>query len=108
MSTAPPAQRVASLQWMLWPAVAFVAVMVLFPFGYAFWLSLLDSKIGQSDAFIGAGNYKAIISLAVDAFMAEGNAFVTEYAGPSNVISNGNLWQQSWNASSASLSVIGT
>lgn len=62
MSTAPPAQRVASLQWMLWPAVAFVAVMVLFPFGYAFWLSLLDSKIGQSDAFIGAGNYKAMLA----------------------------------------------
>jgi len=45
-----------------------------------------------------AGNYKAIISLAVDAFMAEGNAFVTEYAGPSNVISNGNLWAPNWNA----------
>ena len=62
MSTAPPAQRVASLQWMLWPAVAFVAVMVLFPFGYAFWLSLLDYKIGQSDAFIGVGNYKAMLA----------------------------------------------
>ena len=62
MSNAPPAQRVASLQWMMWPAVAFVAVMVLFPFGYAFWLSLLDYKIGQSDAFIGAGNYKAMLA----------------------------------------------
>ena len=46
----------------MWPAVAFVAVMVLFPFGYAFWLSLLDYKIGQSDAFIGAGNYKAMLA----------------------------------------------
>ena len=62
MSNAPPAQRVASLQWMMWPAVAFVAVMVLFPFGYAFWLSLLDYKIGQSDAFIGAGNYRAMLA----------------------------------------------
>lgn len=56
-----PAQRVASLHWMIWPAVAFVAVMVIFPFGYAFWLSLLDYKIGQSDAFIGVGNYKALL-----------------------------------------------
>ena len=55
-----PAQRVASLHWMMWPAVAFVAVMVIFPFGYAFWLSLLDYKIGQSDAFIGLGNYRAM------------------------------------------------
>jgi multiple sugar transport system permease protein len=57
-----PAQRVASLHWMMWPAVAFVAVMVIFPFGYAFWLSLLDYKIGQSDAFIGLGNYRAMLS----------------------------------------------
>ena len=57
-----PAQRVASLHWMMWPAVAFVAVMVIFPFGYAFWLSLLDYKIGQSDAFIGAGNYRALLA----------------------------------------------
>ncbi len=45
-----------------------------------------------------AGNYKSIISLAVDAFGADGNAFVTEYAGPSNVIGNGNLWQPIWSA----------
>lgn len=57
-----PAQRVASLHWMMWPAVAFVAVMVVFPFGYAFWLSLLDYKIGQSDAFIGLGNYRAMLA----------------------------------------------
>jgi len=57
-----PAQRVASLHWMIWPAVAFVAVMVIFPFGYAFWLSLLDYKIGQSDAFIGLGNYRALLA----------------------------------------------
>ena len=44
------------------PAVIFVAVMVVFPFGYAFWLSLLDYKIGQTVAFVGAGNYKALVS----------------------------------------------
>jgi multiple sugar transport system permease protein len=56
-----PAQRVASLHWMIWPAVVFVALMVIFPFGFAFWLSLLDYKIGQSDAFIGLGNYRAML-----------------------------------------------
>jgi multiple sugar transport system permease protein len=56
-----PAQRVASLHWMMWPAVAFVAVMVVFPFGYAFWLSLLDYKIGAPEVFVGAGNYRALL-----------------------------------------------
>ena len=62
MNQAAPAQRVASLKWMMLPAVIFVAVMVVFPFGYAFWLSLLDYKIGQTVAFVGAGNYKALVS----------------------------------------------
>lgn len=43
------------------PAVIFVAVMVIFPFGYAFWLSLLDYKIGQPVSFVGAGNYRALL-----------------------------------------------
>ena len=59
----PLAQKVASLHWMAWPAVAFVALMVLFPFGYAAWLSLTDTKIGQPQVFVGLGNYRA---LAVD------------------------------------------
>jgi len=42
------------------PAVIFVAVMVIFPFGYALWLSLLDYKIGQTLTFVGAGNYRAL------------------------------------------------
>ena len=42
------------------PAVAFVAVMVIFPFGYALWLSMLDYKIGQPLLFVGLGNYKAL------------------------------------------------
>jgi len=61
VSRATAAQRVASLQWMVWPAVAFVAVMVIFPFGYAFWLSLFDVKIGQTRAFVGIGNYNALV-----------------------------------------------
>ena len=42
------------------PAVAFVAVMVIFPFGYALWLSFLDYKLGQPVTFIGLGNYQAL------------------------------------------------
>jgi len=42
------------------PAVIFVAVMVIFPFGYALWLSLLDYKIGQPLSFVGLGNYRAL------------------------------------------------
>lgn len=56
----PLAQRVASLHWMMLPAVAFVAIMVLFPFGYAAWLSLNDHKIGQPTVFVGIGNYRAL------------------------------------------------
>ncbi len=44
-----------------------------------------------------AANYKTIISLAVDAFAADGNAFVTEYAGPSNVVNTFGLWNELWN-----------
>ena len=47
---------------MMLPAVVFVAVMVIFPFGYALWLSLLDYKIGQTLTFVGIGNYKALLA----------------------------------------------
>jgi len=45
-----------------------------------------------------AGNYKEVVSLAVDAFGAEGNAFVTEYAGPSNVVQQFGIYEQTWNS----------
>jgi multiple sugar transport system permease protein len=45
---------------MMLPAVVFVAAMVIFPFGYALWLSLLDYKIGQTLSFVGLGNYQAL------------------------------------------------
>jgi MYXO-CTERM domain-containing protein len=38
-----------------------------------------------------ASNYKEVISMAVDAQEADGNAFVTEYAGPSSVIQTFNI-----------------
>jgi MYXO-CTERM domain-containing protein len=45
-----------------------------------------------------ASNYKEVVSLAVDAFAAEGNAFVTEYAGPMNVVSTAGLHSNQWNS----------
>ena len=41
-----------------------------------------------------AANYKEVISMAVDAQEADGNAFVTEYAGPSNIIPTWQIYQQ--------------
>lgn len=47
---------------LMWPAVLFVVLMVVFPFGYAFWLSLQDYKIGQTFSFVGLGNYRALLA----------------------------------------------
>ena len=43
-----------------------------------------------------ADNYKDVISMAVDADSADGNAFVTEFAGPSAQISQGGLFSNAW------------
>ena len=45
-----------------------------------------------------AMNYKEVVTMAVDAFGAEGNAFVTEYAGPSNVVQQFGLFDGAWNS----------
>jgi MYXO-CTERM domain-containing protein len=45
-----------------------------------------------------ADNYKEVITAAVDSYLAEGNAFVTEYAGTTSVISQANLYSPSWDA----------
>lgn len=45
-----------------------------------------------------AANYKEVITRAVDADGADGRAFVTEYAGPSDVVQTWNVFQQGWNA----------
>ncbi len=45
-----------------------------------------------------AANYKEAITLAVDEKSADGRAFVTEYAGPSNVVGEFGVFSQSWNA----------
>ncbi len=46
-----------------------------------------------------ANNYKEVITNAVDAFMADGRAFVTEYAGPSNIVDTTQIYNPSWDAS---------
>ncbi|MBL9102436.1 MAG: DUF2330 domain-containing protein [Myxococcales bacterium] len=43
-----------------------------------------------------APNYKAVISNAVDAFMAEGRAFVTEYAGTSGGVVQTGVYDPLW------------
>ena len=45
-----------------------------------------------------AFNYKEVITLAVDAFMAEGRAFVTEFAGASSVVQPFAFYSPGWNA----------
>ncbi|HVI02366.1 MAG TPA: DUF2330 domain-containing protein [Enhygromyxa sp.] len=50
------------------------------------------------DWFNNASNYKEVISMAVDAQEANGNAFVTEYAGPSGVVPSWTIFQEQWNA----------
>ena len=48
------------------------------------------------DWFNNAANYKEVITMAVDAEQADGNAFVTEYAGDSSVISMAGVHDLSW------------
>jgi len=50
------------------------------------------------DWFNNASNYKEVISMAVDAQAADGNAFVTEYAGTSAVVPTWQIFQAQWNA----------
>jgi MYXO-CTERM domain-containing protein len=50
------------------------------------------------DWFNLASNYKEVISLAVDAQEADGNAFVTEYAGTSQNISMAGVIDDAWDS----------
>ncbi|MEM7159875.1 MAG: DUF2330 domain-containing protein [Myxococcota bacterium] len=45
-----------------------------------------------------AGNYKDLITQAVDAPEANGRAFVTEYAGSSEVVNRGGIFSEQWDA----------
>ncbi len=48
--------------------------------------------------WLTAANYKDVITLAVDEKNADGRAFVTEYAGPSDVVVTGGVNGTSWDA----------
>jgi MYXO-CTERM domain-containing protein len=50
------------------------------------------------DWFNFADNYKEVITMAVDADEADGNAFVTEYAGTSQTVSLFGVWDDQWTA----------
>ena len=52
-------------------------------------------KIDWLGAMI-AGNYREVIMNAVDAMMADGRAFVTEYAGTSSTVSQGGIFDNNW------------
>ena len=45
-----------------------------------------------------ANNYKELITLAVDAEEANGRAFVTEYAGASDIVSQNGIFSASWDS----------
>ncbi|MCB9754623.1 MAG: DUF2330 domain-containing protein [Myxococcales bacterium] len=45
-----------------------------------------------------AANYKDVITQAVDAFKADGHAFVTEYAGPSSVVNEFGIHDPAWDS----------
>jgi multiple sugar transport system permease protein len=60
MSPGNGGQKALSIGWLMWPAVVFVAAMVVFPFGYAVWLSLQDASLGAPARFVGMDNYVAL------------------------------------------------
>lgn len=46
-----------------------------------------------------AANYQEVITLAVDAFAADGKAWVTEYAGPASIVDDTTVLDDRWDAS---------
>ncbi|MBR0665851.1 sugar ABC transporter permease [Roseomonas hellenica] len=52
----------SSFHWMAAPAVIFAAGMIVFPFGYAIWLSLSDVALGADPRFIGLGNFARLLA----------------------------------------------
>jgi MYXO-CTERM domain-containing protein len=45
-----------------------------------------------------ASNYSEVVTLAVDAESADGRAFVTEYAGPTDIVPRAGIFSAQWNA----------
>lgn len=55
-------QHKISFTWMVWPAVAFVVLMMVFPLVYAAWISLQDASLGTEPRFVGLDNYLNLAS----------------------------------------------
>ena len=60
-ASAIPAQRAMSLRWMILPLLVFMLAMVVFPLGYAIYLSLNAFVFGGEPSFIGLGNYATMV-----------------------------------------------
>jgi len=54
-------RAVPGFRWMMWPAIAFAAAMIVFPFGHAIWLSLQDFVFGREPRFLWFGNYARLL-----------------------------------------------
>ncbi|MDP9899286.1 carbohydrate ABC transporter permease [Variovorax ginsengisoli] len=61
-SPAARAQRALAFTWMMWPAIGFVAAMIVFPLVYAAWLSLYDASLGSEPRFVGIDNYLGLLT----------------------------------------------
>jgi hypothetical protein len=66
------------------------------PVGYRH-VTLNQARLDWSATTLGA-NYTTLVSNAVDAPGASGQAFVTEYAGPTAVVSSDGISSPAWNA----------
>ncbi len=55
-------QAKISFSWMVWPAVAFVVLMMVFPIVCAAWISLQDASLGTEPRFVGIENYLNLAS----------------------------------------------
>lgn len=50
------------------------------------------------DWVLNGSNYTSVVSRAVDEPVADGQAFITEYAGPSSAVPTSNIYNTSWDA----------
>jgi len=55
-------KRGSSYRWMVAPALVFAGVMIVFPFGYAVWLSLSEVALGQAPRLNGGANYARLVA----------------------------------------------
>lgn len=51
-----------SYRWMAFPALAFAATLIVYPFGYAVWLAFADVQLGRDPVFVGFGNFRRMFA----------------------------------------------